>query len=88
MKGIVMAKRIGAREVRVVFETDAGNYARSGEYIVDRIYWGLKQVNNAVIAFAVYDENGRRLDKVELLEPSAAMQKVMDDEMPPGEVVA
>jgi hypothetical protein len=83
-----MAKRIGVREVRVVFETDAGNAARSSEYIVDRIYWGLKQVNNAVIAFAVFDENGRRLDKVELCEASVAMQKVMDEEFAPGEVVA
>jgi hypothetical protein len=83
-----MAKRTGVREVRVVFETDAGNYARSGEYIVDRIYWGLKQVNNAVIAFAVFDENGRRLDRVELYELSPAMQKVCDEEFAPGEVVA
>lgn len=83
-----MAKRIGVREIRVVFETDAGNYVRSSEFIVDRIYWGLKQVNNCVIGFAVFDENGRRLDRIELREASPAMQQAMDEEFAPGEVVA
>jgi hypothetical protein len=85
-----MAKRIGVREIRLVFETEAGQqFSRSDDFIIDRIYWGLKQVNNCVIGFAVFDaETGRRLDRIELKEPSPAMQKVMDEEFAPGEVVA
>jgi hypothetical protein len=87
-KDTSMAKRQGVREVRLVFETEAGNFARTDDYIVDRITWGLRQVNNAIIGFAVFDEQGRRICKVEFREASLEMKKVMEAELGTEEVVA
>jgi len=51
------------REIRLVFETDPGNFARSDTHIMDRITWALAQVQNVNIGVAFFDENGNRIPR-------------------------
>lgn len=78
-------QRQGVREIRLVFETDPGNFARSDTHIMDRITWALAQVQNVHIGVAFFDENGNRIRKVELHEASPDMVRIMETELSAAE---
>jgi hypothetical protein len=75
-----MAQKQGVREVRLVWETEGGNYRNTDMHMMDRIASALAQVRNANIGIAFYDETGTRLRRIEFGEPSEEMKKVMDIE--------
>jgi hypothetical protein len=71
----------GVREMRLVFETDGGNFSRTDKHIMERITNALALVNNTNISFAFFDESGHRVRKIEFGEASPAMKKIADFEL-------
>jgi len=82
-----MAKT-GVRDIRLVFETNDGNFNRTDIHIMDRITNALAQVQNASIAVAFFDDKGHRLRKVELGEAGRELRLVIEEELGSDEVVA
>jgi hypothetical protein len=76
-----MSKRIGVFEIRLVFETDGGNFNRTNIHIMDRISQALGQVQNTASAAAFFDDKGRRLRKVEFQEGTPAMKSMVELEL-------
>lgn len=82
-----MAKKIGVRELRVVFETEGYNFVRTDTHMIDRICNALAQVQNCNITVAFFDDEGHRMRKVEFGEPSAEMQREVQVELGTDEEV-
>lgn len=81
-------KKIGVVEIRLVFETDNGNFTRTDIHMMDRITEALAKVQNVNIFAAFFAEDGRRKRYVELTPASDAMKKVASVELGSDEVVA
>ena len=82
-------QRIGVREMRLVFETEPGNYNRTSDHIMDEIAKILGKVNNVHVAFAFFDVNtGRRLRTYGPFGVATSeMKKVTDVELADAEEV-
>jgi len=80
-----MAQKQGVREIRVVFETEAGNFTRTDLHWMDRVCQAVAQVKNANFALVFLDENGHQLRKFEGEEGSDAMKRLAEYEFGPDE---